>query len=95
MFCARHDTYSILILDCVKLTGKCELRHTPVFYNNNIIIITSLFKEDDTLSNTNYLSMISMIINDFHLSLTREWPSIVARERIIPLKFEQYSGLTQ
>ena len=30
-----------------------------------------------------------------HLSLTREWPSIVARGRIIPLKFEQYSGLTQ
>ena len=30
-----------------------------------------------------------------HLSLTREWPSIVARRRIIPMKFEQYSGLTQ
>ena len=30
-----------------------------------------------------------------HLSLKREWPSIVARGRIIPLKFEQYSGLTQ
>ena len=30
-----------------------------------------------------------------HLSLTREWPSIVARGRITPLKFEQYSGLTQ
>ena len=29
-----------------------------------------------------------------HLSLTREWPSIVARGKIIPLKFEQYSGLT-
>ena len=27
--------------------------------------------------------------------LTREWPSIVARGRTIPLKFEQYSGLTQ
>ena len=30
-----------------------------------------------------------------HLSLTREWPSTVARGRVIPLKFEQYSGLTQ
>ena len=30
-----------------------------------------------------------------HLSLTREWPSIVARKRIILLKSEQYSGLTQ
>ena len=30
-----------------------------------------------------------------HLSLTREWSSIVARGRIIPLNFEQYSGLTQ
>ena len=41
---------------------------------------------------------INSVCDDFHLyshlSLMREWPSIVARGRIIQLKFEQYSGLT-
>ena len=30
-----------------------------------------------------------------HLLLTHEWPSTVARGRIMPLEFELYSGLTQ